>query len=248
MIEFKSANLIFDNGFHALKDIDLSVGPGELIAVIGRSGAGKSTLLRTLNGTLPISSGTAKVLECSLSNSPSQKDLRILRSKIGFIFQQFNLVKNLTALENVIHGRLSQIGLIPSLFSLWPEADLHRAESALNAVGLNEKHRARVDQLSGGQQQRVAIARALVQEPQIILADEPMASLDPKLSRVVLELLSSFQKERGMTVLVNMHVLEHVREFAQRVIGMREGKIVFDGPVSALDQAAVARIYDGAQS
>ncbi len=247
-IEFKGAELTYPNGFKALKEITLSVKPGEFIAIIGRSGAGKSTLLRAINRTNPISGGQGEVLGFNL-RSMHTKDLRSLRSHIGFIFQQFNLVKNLTAHDNVLHGRLSHVATIPSLFGFYPLEDRRLASEALNSVGLlAEKHTSRIDQLSGGQQQRVAIARAIVQNPKIILADEPMASLDPKLSEVVLELLKKFNREHGMTVIVNMHVLDHARRFAGRVLGMREGRIVFDGPPSALDAAALNDVYEGAVS
>jgi phosphonate transport system ATP-binding protein len=247
LISFQEVDLVYPNGFHALKKINLEVKAGEFIAIIGRSGAGKSTLLRAINRMAALSGGKAKVLDHDLRHL-TMKELRKLRSEIGFIFQQFNLVKNLSAEANVLHGRLSFVSVLRSLFGFYPANDVKLAHEALHSVGLHKKHEARVDELSGGQQQRVAIARALVQNPKLILADEPMASLDPKLSEVVLELLLKFNRERNMTTIVNMHVLEHARKYATRIIGMREGEIVFDGHPRELDSGALVTVYEGAVS
>ncbi len=247
VLNFKDVELVYPNGFHALKSLNLEIGRGEFVAIIGRSGAGKSTLLRAINRTVPVTSGSAKVLNFNLVGLP-QRELKALRSQIGFIFQQFNLVKNLSVLHNVLHGRLSHVGTLASLLGLYPKEDIRLAKEAVSSVGLDAKLETRTDELSGGQQQRVAIARALVQNPALILADEPMASLDPKLSEVVLELLLKFNRERNMTTLVNLHVLELAYKYASRVIGMREGKIVFDGSPSELTPAALKEVYEGAQS
>ncbi len=247
VIDFSQVDLIYPNGFQGLKKINLQVKEGEFVAIIGRSGAGKSTLLRTINRTIAPTSGKAIVLDKDLM-SISNSELRELRGKIGFIFQQFNLVKNLTAMQNVLHGRLSQTGLFRSLLNIFPAEAKKLAMEALNSVGLNQKHHSRIDALSGGQQQRVAIARAMVQNPKIILADEPMASLDPKLSEVVLELLLKFNRERNMTTVVNLHVLELAHKYATRIVGMREGQIVFDGSPRDLSQMKMSSIYEGAVS
>jgi phosphonate transport system ATP-binding protein len=247
VVDFKGVELVYPNGFHGLRNVDLNIKKGEFVAIIGRSGAGKSTLLRALNRTVPVSGGTAKVLGTDLRNL-NTTELRKLRSGIGFIFQQFNLVKNLTAIQNVLHGRLSYVGIFRSLFGLYPKEDRRLALEALESVGLGAKASSRIDALSGGQQQRVAIARAIVQNPSLILADEPMASLDPKLSEVVLELLQKFNRERGMTTLVNMHVLEHALKYATRIIGMREGRVVFDGTPKELTREALDAVYEGAVS
>jgi len=247
IVNFKGVELIYPNGFHALHDINLEIRSGEFIAIIGRSGAGKSTLLRAINRSVAVTGGSATVLDYNLRDL-NNTALRKLRSRIGFIFQQFNLVKNLSALANVLHGRLSHVAAFPSLFNFYPEADMKLARDSLASVGLEQKMETRVDELSGGQQQRVAIARAIVQNPALILADEPMASLDPKLSEVVLELLLKFNRERNMTTLVNLHVLELAYKYATRVIGMREGRIVFDGSPQNLDKAVLDTIYEGAKS
>lgn len=247
VIHFESVDLIYPNGFQGLKKVSLNVKAGEFVAIIGRSGAGKSTLLRALNRTVPVTGAQARVLDFNLMDLNS-RTLRELRGQIGFIFQQFNLVKNLSALENVKHGRLSHIGLLRSLFNFFPEAEVQLAREALDSVGLKDKYNSRCDELSGGQQQRVAIARAVVQKPQLILADEPMASLDPRLAEKVLELLQKFNRERNMTTIVNMHVLEHAHKYATRVIGMREGEIVFDGAPTDLNPKSLSLVYEGANS
>ena len=247
LIDFQGAQLVYPNGFHALKDIHLKVEKGEFVAIIGRSGAGKSTLLRAFNGMNKVTDGQAQVLGLNLLTVP-QNELRTLRGQIGFIFQQFNLVKNLSALQNVLHGRLSHVGTFRSLFAAYPAEDVRLAKAALDSVGLEQKYEARIDSLSGGQQQRVAIARAIVQNPELILADEPMASLDPKLSEVVLQLLLTFNRERAKTTIVNLHVLELAQKYATRIVGMREGRIVFDGTPSELSAHALDSIYEGAVS
>jgi len=247
VVNFKNVELVYPNGFHALKNINLEIRPGEFVAIIGRSGAGKSTLLRAINRTIETTGGSAEVLGMAVERIP-QKDLVKLRRQIGFIFQQFNLVKNLSAMANVLHGRLGHVSKFPSLVGIYPSSDRKLAREALDAVGLDQKHHSRVDALSGGQQQRVAIARAIVQNPRIILADEPMASLDPKLSEVVLDLLLKFNRERHMTTLVNLHVLELAQKYATRMIGMREGRIVFDGKPSELTRDVLDSVYEGAVS
>jgi phosphonate transport system ATP-binding protein len=247
VIHFEDVDLIYPNGFQGLKKVTLDVKAGEFVAIIGGSGAGKSTLLRAINRTVAITGRKADVLEFDLLTIKA-KQFKHLRREIGFIFQQFNLVKNLTALDNVKHGRLAYVGTLRSLFNFYPQHEIELAKETLNSVGLDKKHNARCDELSGGQQQRVAIARAMVQQPKIILADEPMASLDPKLSERVLELLQKFNREKNMTTIVNMHVLEHARKYANRVIGMREGHVVFDGPPAGLSQGTLDAIYEGAQS
>ena len=183
------------------------------------------------------------MLGCQVRTAPS-KELRKLRSQVGFIFQQFNLVKSLTVMENVLAGRLGSHGSFAGVFGLYSEEDKRLARQYLKEVGLDGRFESRVDQLSGGQQQRVAIARALVQDPKIILADEPMASLDPKLSEVVLQLLKSFNESRKITIIVNIHVLELAKKYAARIIGLKLGKVVFDGAPSALTDEALGMIYD----
>jgi phosphonate transport system ATP-binding protein len=233
----------FDGGkTFALSNVDIEIGQGEFVAVIGLSGAGKSTFLRAINGTNSPGTGTLKVLGKSVPDLQG-KELRELRKEIGFIFQQFNLVKNLTVRENVLVGRVAYSSLWRSLSGLYKASDIELAEKVLGSVGIVGRSLDKVRNLSGGQQQRVAIARALVQEPKIILADEPMASLDPKLSEVVLNILERINKTQNITVLVNIHVLELAKKYARRIIAFRQGKLVFDGKPDELDDAILEDIY-----
>lgn len=233
----------FDGGkTYALKDVNLEIQQGEFIAIIGLSGAGKSTFLRAINGTNNPVEGSLEVLGHKVETLQG-RDLVNLRKQVGFIFQQFNLVKSLSVLQNVLVGRVAYAPLWRTLTGLYSDDDKAIAKGALDAVGLDGRYHERARNLSGGQQQRVAIARALVQEPKIILADEPMASLDPKLSEVVIEMLSRINEERRITVLVNIHVLELAKKYAKRMIAFRKGKVVFDGPPSDLTDERIEEIY-----
>lgn len=228
--------------FTALRDVSLDIRRGEFIAVIGLSGAGKSTFLRSLNRMNEPSAGTI-IFEGKDVTHIAGKELTELRRRIGFIFQQFNLVRNLSVVKNVLSGRLSHISWLDSMLGRFPQRDREIALRYITEVGLADKVRSRADRLSGGQQQRVAIARALAQEPSVILADEPMASLDPKLSEVILGLLRRFNREEGITVVVNLHVLELARAYADRIIAFREGNLVFDGAPEELTPEIVEGIY-----
>jgi len=230
-------------GFTALQGISLSVEKGEFISVIGPSGAGKSTFLRCVNSTIVPTEGTVRVGD-TLVNDLHGKRLFEHRARIGFIFQQFNLVKNLTVLQNVLVGRIVYNPNWRVLLGRWTDEDYEIAERFIIEVGLRDKIHARADNLSGGQQQRVAIARAMAQKPQLILADEPMASLDPKLSNVILGLLRKFNETEGITVIVNLHVLELARRYSNRIVALKAGKVAFDGGVGDLSREALEQIYD----
>ncbi|MGE3262671.1 MAG: phosphonate ABC transporter ATP-binding protein [Bacteriovoracia bacterium] len=233
----------FDGGkSYALREVNLSIRPGEFVAVIGLSGAGKSTFLRALNGTVREFEGGLEVFGQKVTHLGGT-DLMRLRRRIGFIFQQFNLVKNLTVLQNVLAGRSGYSPLWRTLTGLFSREDRALAKQAIDSVGLAGRYHEKARNLSGGQQQRVAIARALVQEPQLILADEPMASLDPKLSELVLQMLERINRERGITVIVNIHMLELARKYAHRIIGFRHGCVVFDGTPAELSEAKIEEIY-----
>jgi phosphonate transport system ATP-binding protein len=243
MIKSKNLTKSYADGTKGLDNLTLNVDQGEFVAIIGRSGAGKSTFLRQINGTILPTSGELNVLGCDVRSATSG-DLKKLRRRIGFIFQQFNLVKSLTVMENVLTGRLGYHSSLAGTLGLFSAEDKNLARHYLKEVGLDGRFSSRADQLSGGQQQRVAIARALVQDPQIILADEPMASLDPKLSEVVLELLKGFNKAKKISVIVNIHVLELAKKYADRIVGLKAGRLVFDGPPSRLTEEKLRDIYD----
>lgn len=233
----------FDQGkSFALSEVNVEIGQGEFIAVIGLSGAGKSTFLRCINGMNPLTAGSLSVLGKEL-NGLSGKELIALRRQVGFVFQQFNLVKNLTTLQNVLVGRMGYTPTWRTLLGLFAPEDLQLAKDTLDSVGLSGRYYDKVRSLSGGQQQRVAIARTLVQKPKIILADEPMASLDPKLSEVVLDILARANREQKITVIVNIHVLELARKYAKRALAFRQGKLVYDGPIEGLSPSIVEDIY-----
>jgi phosphonate transport system ATP-binding protein len=212
------------------------------VVVVGLSGAGKSTLIRTVNNLVVPSGGEVLVGGRSVTQARS-KALRQMRAEIGMIFQTFNLVKRSTVLRNVLSGRLGQVNPYTSLLGIFSQADLALAHDCLRRVGIPEKAFARADALSGGQQQRVGIARALAQQPKVMLADEPVASLDPPTSHAVLSDLKRIAREDGITTLVNLHFIDLARDYADRIIGMRDGLIVFDGPPEAATNEAFEEIY-----
>jgi phosphonate transport system ATP-binding protein len=243
MIQVENLSKIFPDGTRALDDVSLSIQDGEFIAVIGLSGAGKSTFIRCLNRLNDPTSGKILLDGKDIANAQG-RELRELRRKVGFIFQQFNLSEQLTALENVLAGRLGYYGRLPGVLGLYSDADRALARAAMDRVGLTDKMDARASNLSGGQKQRVAIARAFVQEPRLVLADEPTASIDPKLSTVIMDLLQDFTRD-GITVIVNIHVLELAVQYAKRIIGFNKGRVVFDGPSAQLTDSEIDRIYAG---
>src|ERR1700759_5181623 len=227
----------------AVDNASFSVTPGGFIGVIGRSGAGKSTLLRTINRLAPVTSGRILFNDTDVTALKGQ-ELRRWRARSAMIFQQFNLIGRLDVLTNVLMGRLSAIPAWCSLVQLWPEQDVAVAMSALEQFDIAQLAAQRADQLSGGQQQRVAIARALVQQPDIILADEPIASLDPRNTRVVMDALLRINKHFGITVLCNLHSLDLARTYCDRLIGMAAGRVVFDGVPATLTPQIARELYD----
>src|SRR6516162_4351982 len=226
----------------AVDNASFSVAPGSFVGVIGRSGAGKSTLLRTINRLAPATEG--RILYNGIDVSALRgKELRQWRARSAMIFQQFNLVGRLDVLTNVLMGRLASISQMRALLKLWPDTDKAIALSALEQFEIASLAAQRADQLSGGQQQRVAIARALVQEPELILADEPIASLDPHNTKVVMDSLQRINRDFGITVLCNLHSLELARSYCDRLVGMAAGSVVFDGVPVALSDGGARELY-----
>jgi phosphonate transport system ATP-binding protein len=225
-----------------LRGIDLDVAAGEFVVVLGQSGAGKSTLLRCINRLAQADSGTLNVAGIDALACP---DTSVLRREVAMIFQHHNVVPRLSVLKNVLTGRLGSVGTLASILQLFRRDDVALAMQCLERVELAHKAGERTDSLSGGQKQRVGIARALAQRPQVILADEPIASLDPKTARLVLQYLRDATRELGITVLCNLHQVEYAREFGDRVVGLAHGNLVFDGKASSMTDADLARIYPG---
>lgn len=242
MILFEHVNKTYENGFQALNNINLSIDQGEFVAIIGLSGAGKSTLIRTINRMHEISSGKLMVNNVDVSGLKG-KELRKFRRGIGMIFQSFNLVTRTTVIKNVLTAKVPDLPLWRTVVGLFPKKDWIRALEALDQVGILNKAYARVDQLSGGQQQRVALARTLAQNPQIILADEPVASLDPITAKQVMTDFKKINQEMKITVLINIHHVELALQYADRVIGIKNGKIVFDGSKDLVTQEVLNEIY-----
>ena len=244
MIRVRGLRHEYAGGTPALRGVDLDVAAGEFVALIGSSGAGKSTLLRCLNGLVRPTAGEVAVDGRGVTGA-SGAQMRAIRGRIGFVFQQFNLLRRLSVLDNVLIGRLGHVAVGRSLIGAFPAADVAKAEAALARVELGGLGARRADTLSGGQQQRVAIARALVQEPRLLLADEPMASLDPGLSHTVMEILQRINRDDRITVVTSLHVLEMARQYAGRVIAQSAGRVVYDGATSGLTPHAAAAIFAG---
>jgi phosphonate transport system ATP-binding protein len=228
MLEVKNLTKIYDDGTIALRDMSFSVDEGEFLVIIGLSGSGKSTLLRCINRLIDPTEGRILWDDIDITMADSQQ-LRHIRRKIGMIFQHFNLVKRSSVLSNVLSGRLGYVNSLTSALYRFPAKDRQMAMEALEKVGIADQAQKRADELSGGQQQRVGIARALMQQPKMILADEPVASLDPVLAHTILGYLERMNQEEGITVLCSLHYLDLVQRYATRVIGLREGQIVYRG-------------------
>ena len=242
MIKFEKVNKVYPNGFHALKDINLEIQQGEFVAIIGLSGAGKSTLLRTVNRIHDISEGTLTVNNVDV-NTLKGKELRKFRRKIGMVFQSFNLVTRTTVIKNVLTSRVPDMPLYKSLIGLYSKEDKVLALESLDKVGILDKAYVRADQLSGGQQQRVALARTLAQQPEIILADEPVAALDPVTAAQVMDDFKKINKEMNMSILINIHHVDLALKYADRVIGIKAGEIVYDGSSENVTPDVLTEIY-----
>lgn len=242
MLRVEHLTKVFPNGTVALKDVTFEVADGEFLAIIGLSGSGKSTLLRCINRLIEPTSGKV-IWNGQDVTAASASEMRMIRRQIGFIFQQFNLVKRSSVITNVLSGRLGYVSTMPSLLNIFSAQDNALALKNLDRLGMKEKAYVRADSLSGGQQQRVAIARALMQEPKIILADEPVASLDPVLSHTILKYLEQLNKEDKLTVLCSLHFLDLVHRYATRAIALKDGQLVFEGLPNEIDDAQFKAIY-----
>lgn len=242
MIEFRDVSVVYPGGVEALKKVNVTFQPGEFVVIVGLSGAGKSTLLRSLNRLVTPTEGDI-LFDGESVTAASPQRLRALRRDIGMIFQTFNLVKRSSVLRNVLSGRVGHVAQWRTLLGMWTEPDVELALQCLERVNISDKARVRADALSGGQQQRVGIARALAQQPRVILADEPVASLDPPTSHIVMQDLKRINREDGITTLVNLHFIDMAQEYADRIIGLREGRLVFDGKASDVTTATFEEIY-----
>lgn len=233
---------VYPGGVRALDDVSFEVFRGEFVVVIGLSGSGKSTLLRCINRLVEPTAGRVWIDGVEVT-ALDREGVRRLRREVGMIFQQFNLVKRLPVLTNVLTGRLGYLPPWWSLVNYWPPEVVQQALEALDRVGIREKAGVRADQLSGGQQQRVGIARALMQQPKLILADEPVASLDPATSHSVLRYVEELNRQEGITVLCSLHFLSLARRYGTRVLALKEGRLVFDGPPGEIDPRRFREIY-----
>ena len=242
MLKIEHLRKVYSNGVVALNDVNFSVKEGEFLAVIGLSGSGKSTLLRCINRLVEPTSGKITWNGVDITAAKGN-DIRKIRRQIGMIFQQFNLVKRSSVYTNVLSGKLGYVDTLPSIFQIFSKEDHESVLKNLEQVDLSEKAFVRADSLSGGQQQRVGIARALMQNPKMILADEPVASLDPVLAHSILKYLERLNKERGMTVLCSLHFLDLVHRYATRAIALKDGNVVFEGLPQQIDDTQFKTIY-----
>lgn len=243
VLKIRDLKKTYDNGVQALKGVSFDVKKGEFLVVIGLSGSGKSTLLRCINRLHDPSSGEILFAGKDSAKLTTSTEIRSLRKKMGMIFQHFNLIPRHTVLGNVLVGKLAYTSTWKSFFGLFSAADKAEAMKYLKLVGIAEKAHIRADQLSGGQQQRVAIARALTQNPEVLLADEPVASLDPATCHVVMDYLRKVNQELGITIICNLHFLSLVRIYATRVIALKGGELVYEGDPKNIDQAWFEKIY-----
>jgi len=242
MLRLETLAKRYKTGDHALKGVSFTVEKGQVVGLIGPSGAGKSTLIRCINRLVEPTGGRIYLNDVDLAGL-SGGDLRRARRRIGMIFQEFALVERLTVMENVLSGRLGYVPFWRSLLRRFPQPDVDKAFALLDRVGLAEQADKRADELSGGQRQRVGIARALEQDPELLLVDEPTASLDPKTSRQIMRLIMEICRERQLPAVINIHDVMLAKMFVDRIIGLTAGEVVFDGAPTLLDDAVLTRIY-----
>ncbi|MCH2561037.1 MAG: phosphonate ABC transporter ATP-binding protein [Pseudomonadales bacterium] len=242
MLKLSALTKRYDTGDLALNQVDLEIPDAQVLALIGPSGAGKSTLIRCVNRLVEPTSGSATLNDINLTKL-SSRALRKSRRKMGMIFQEYALVERLTVMENVLSGRLGYVGFWRSYFRKFPKDDIKEAFRLLDRVGLLEMADKRADELSGGQRQRVGICRALIQDPDLLLVDEPTASLDPKTSRQIMRLINELCSERGLTAIINIHDVLLAQMFAQRIVGLANGEVVYDGKPEGLTPEVLTQIY-----
>jgi len=242
ILKVDNLHKIYNNDTHALKGVSFEVQEGEFLVVIGLSGSGKSTLLRCINRLIEPTSGSVNFMGKDIAHIKGE-ELRKAKAKIGMVFQQFNLIKRRSVLTNVLTGKLHSLGTFESLFEKYSDEVYKEAYSNLETVGISEKANIRADSLSGGQQQRVAIARSLMQNPKLLLADEPVASLDPATSNSIMQYFEKINKEKGTTVICNLHFLSLVRRYASRVIALKAGEIIYEGLPGKIDETWFKTIY-----
>jgi phosphonate transport system ATP-binding protein len=242
LLEIRNLKKVYSDGTTALQKVDFKVDQGEFVVVIGSSGAGKSTLLRCINRLVQPSEGSILFnnLDATKANN---REVRKLRREVGMIFQSFNLIDRVSVLRNVLHGRLGYMNALTGTLGMYSKRDIEEAKKILSRLGLNQQIYKRADELSGGQQQRVGIARALSQQPQLILADEPIASLDPVTSETIMTHLHTICQEDGITCVVNLHQVEVAKKYATRIIGIHKGMVTFDGKPAELSDEAIHQIY-----
>jgi phosphonate transport system ATP-binding protein len=242
MLKIDQLSKTYENGTAALRDVSFSVKAGEFVGILGKSGSGKSTLMRCINRLVEPSSGKVFFDEEEVTGV-SPKRLRELRKKTGMIFQQYNLIPRYSVQLNTLMGRLASTSSITSMMNYFSDEDVVHSRQVLDRLSLSDKYFHRSEELSGGQQQRVGLARALMQEPELILADEPVSSLDPASSRQIMELLAEFNKKEGVTILCNLHLPALAQEFGSRILVLSEGQIAYDGPAGNLNEVELNSLY-----
>ncbi|EQC46321.1 phosphonate ABC transporter ATP-binding protein [Bacteriovorax sp. Seq25_V] len=242
ILDIKKVNKVYPNGCRALNNVSFNVKKGEFLVIIGLSGSGKSTMLRCLNRLHDVTDGEI-LFEGQDITKLKGKAMRNARARIGMIFQHFNLIPRKTVMTNVLSGTLSRTGVLKSILGIYSEEDKKKAQEYIKIVGLEGKENARADNLSGGQQQRVAIARALMQDPKVLLADEPVASLDPATSHSVMQYLKKVNEELGVTIICNLHFLSLVRQYASRVVALKGGQLIYEGNPLDIDENWFKTIY-----
>lgn len=242
LLELRNVTKRYGQEIEALSDVSFSVKEGEFVAVIGPSGAGKSTLLRCINRMIEATSGEI-IFDGVNVSTLNKKDLRKLRTKIGMIFQHYNLVNRLSVIENVLHGRLGYKSTLAGVLGIYTEEEKRQAVKILSLLGLQDQIYKRCDQLSGGQKQRVGIARALIQNPKLLLCDEPIASLDPNASKVIMDHLRNISTSMGITVLINLHQVDVALKYSDRIIGINKGRVIYDGSPKEITAEEIYRIY-----